>query len=146
MKNRTRLIPLFLAMAVFSITVLNAPAATLITEYEDQSSSVSVKTARMNGQPGVAVVFEGTDDLHYYATSAAAPAPGMELKVSAKAENISFGDAVYPEYQYFKDAAKGKIEVYVGNFKVFLPIGSPVFNAAKAKDVTITIEGIACTS
>ena len=128
------------------MTALNAPAATLITQYEDQSSSVSVQPARMSDTPGIAVIFEGTDDLHYYATAAAAPAPGMELTVSAQVDGLIVGNTVYPEYQYFNDAAKGKIEVYVGNFTVFLPITMSAINAPKTKDVTVTIEGIACTS
>ena len=146
MKNRNHLIPLFLAVAVFSTAILNASAATPITQYEDQSSSASVQPARMNGQSGIAVVFEGTDDLHYYATPEAAPAPHLKLKITAEAEDLTFGDTVYPEYQYFNDAAKGKIEVYVGNFTVFVPISTPIINPAEAKDVTVTVEGIACTS
>ncbi|MHC5213461.1 MAG: hypothetical protein ACYSOO_02585, partial [Planctomycetota bacterium] len=83
MKTRNHLIPLFLAVAVFSTAILNASAATPITQYQDQSSSASVQPARMNGQSGIAVVFEGTDDLHYYATPEAAPAPHLKLKITA---------------------------------------------------------------
>ncbi|MEN8127165.1 MAG: thioredoxin family protein [Planctomycetota bacterium] len=127
--------------------VSDVSAKTVITEYQNQSSSASLKPAQMNDQPGIAVVFEGTDDLHYYATPEAAPAPHLVLKVSAKADGLTFDETVYPEYQYFNDAAKGKIEVYVGNFTVFVPFaGGPVLDAAKPKDVTVTIEGIACTS
>jgi len=130
-----------------ALLVFSASAGTVITEYEDQSSSVSLQPARMNGQPGIAVVFTGTDDLHYYATATAAPVPHLKLKVSAQADGLTFGPAVYPEYQYFNDPAKGKIEVYVGNFKVFLPIIiTSVVDAHKAKDVAVTIKGIACTS
>lgn len=120
--------------------------ATLITEYQDQASTATIHPARMNDQTGIAVTFEGTDDLHFYATPKAAPVPGLELKVNAKAERISFGPAVFPAYSYFNDPAKGKIEVYVENFTVFIPITTPVSDPAKTKDVTVTIEGIACTS
>ncbi|MBC8377605.1 MAG: DUF255 domain-containing protein [Planctomycetes bacterium] len=146
MKNRTHLIPLFLAMVLCSITVLNGSAATLITQYEDQSSSASVQVVRMNDQPGIAVVFEGTDDLHYYATPEAAPAPHLTLKIGTRAEGLTFGDTVYPEYQYFNDPAKGKIEVHVGNFKVFVPITTPGVAGSGKANATVTIEGIACTS
>jgi len=147
MKNRTCLIQLFLA-TIFAITVLNASADTLIIEYEDQSSSATVQPARMNGQAGVAVVFTGTDDLHYYATATAAPAPHLKLKISAKADGATFGPAVYPEYQYFNDPAKGKIEVYVGNFKVFVPIKEIIAYGVDVEktNAVVTIEGIACTS
>ena len=145
MKNKAHLTLLFLAISVFSI-ISDVPAATIITEYEDQSSSASIQPVRMNGQPGVAVVFEGTDDLHYYATPDVAPAPGLELTITAQAEGLTFGRAVYPEYQYFDDAVQGRIEVYVGNFKVFVPITSPAIEGSPTKDVTVTIKGIACTS
>jgi thiol:disulfide interchange protein len=148
MKNRTHLASLFMAMAVFSMTGVDASAATLITQYEGQTSSASVQPARMNGQAGIAVVFEGTDDLHYYATPEAAPAPHLKLKVSAKAGGATFGPAVYPEYKYFDDLAKGEIEVYVGDFKVFVPITDTIsFGVGVDKTTaTVTIEGIACTS
>lgn len=130
---------------IVCLCVSSAPAKTLITEYQDQSSSASLQAAKMNGQPGVAVVFEGTDDLHYYATEEGAPAPHLKLKVSAQADGVTFGDAVFPEYAYFDDAAKGKIEVYVGNFEVFIPIIS-VVKGTITTEVTATIKGIACTS
>lgn len=143
MKNTIRLLLLVLIVASPSLLAGGAIAKTPITQYQDQSSSASVEPARMKGQPGIAVVFEGTDDLHYYATPEAAPAPGMELKVSAEAPSIMFGPVVYPAYSYFNDVAKGKIEVYVGDFKVFIPV---VGNDKYISNVTVTIKGIACTS
>ncbi|MHC4386804.1 MAG: protein-disulfide reductase DsbD family protein, partial [Planctomycetota bacterium] len=143
MKNTIRLLLLVLIVASPSLLAGGAIAKTPITQYQDQSSSASVEPARMKGQPGIAVVFEGTDDLHYYATPEAAPAPGMELKVSAEAPGIMFGPVVYPAYSYFNDVAKGKIEVYVGDFKVFIPV---VGNDKYISNVTVTIKGIACTS
>jgi thiol:disulfide interchange protein len=145
MKNKTHSILFLLIAAGFFTAVLNAFSGTLITEYEDQSSSASVQPARMNGQAGLVVVFVGTDDLHYYATPEAAPAPHLALKIAARAEGLTFGDTIYPEYEYFDDPAKGKIEVYVGNFKVFLPIATPEAGGEKIT-ATVTIEGIACTS
>ncbi|MFZ9033306.1 MAG: protein-disulfide reductase DsbD family protein [Anaerohalosphaeraceae bacterium] len=145
MKSRTHsILPLLIAVG-FCASILNASAGTLITEYEDQSSSASVQMGRMNGKAGIVVVFSGTDDLHYYATPEAAPAPHLALKITARSEGLAFGDTIYPEYHYFNDPAKGKIEVYVGNFKVFLPIKNPEASDKKT-NATITIEGIACTS
>lgn len=126
----------------------NAFAETVITKYEDQTSSASIEPVRMNDQPGIAVVFKGTDDLHYYGTSEAAPSPGMELIITAAADGLTFGNAVYPEYKYFNDPAKGEIEVFVGDFKVFVPITEPTSIGAglEKTEVTATIKGIACTS
>jgi thiol:disulfide interchange protein DsbD len=146
MKNTNRLFWAAIAMAALSLFAAEAPAKTLITQYQDQSSSASIQPARMNGQPGIAVVFEGTDDLHYYATAEAGGVQLIQLVVSAKAEGLTFGNTVYPEYGYYNDPAIGKIGVYVGNFTVFVPITGPVINAAKTKDVTVTIKGQACTS
>lgn len=136
----------FLLSAILYLLPFQALGKTLITEYQDQTSSASIQAAQMNGQPGIAVTFEGTDDLHYYATPEAAPAPGLELKITAAADGLTFGQAVYPEYQYFNDPAKGKIEVYVSDFKVFVPITEPGIAGSQEKDVTVTVEGIACTS
>jgi thiol:disulfide interchange protein DsbD len=138
----------FIMLLGFCLWGTTASAQTLITEYEDQSSRAAIQAARMNDQPGIAVVFEGTDDLHYYATSAAAPAPGLELTITAAAEGIEFGDTVYPEYDYFDDASKGKVEVFVGNFKVFIPIIETIqFGVGIEKtNITVSIKGIACTS
>ena len=148
MKNKMPPLLFVLTAAALFLLTPRSFAKTLITQYQDQSSSASIQPARMNDQAGIAVVFEGTDDLHYYAAPDTAPSPGMELKISAKADGLTFGDAVYPEYQYYNDPAIGKIEVYVGNFKVFLPITEEVkFGLGPEKTtVTVTIKGIACTS
>jgi thiol:disulfide interchange protein len=147
MKNKPCFLWLVLSVAGLSFGAGNASAKTLITQYQDQSSSASIQPARMKGQPGIAVVFEGTNDLHYYATAEAGGVQLIELKVSAKAADLTFGNAVYPEPHYYDDPAVGKVPVYEGNFTVFIPItGGPIIKAAKEKDVTVIIEGQACTS
>ena len=147
MDRRIRLLWLIMPAVVFFLLTVAAPAKTLIAQNQDQSSSASIQPARMNGQPGIAVVFEGTDDLHYYAVPEAGGAQLIQLEVFAEAESLTFGTTVYPEYTYYIDPAIGKIGVYVGNFTVFVPLaGGPVINAAKAKDVTVIIRGQVCTS
>ncbi|MBN1360503.1 MAG: thioredoxin family protein [Sedimentisphaerales bacterium] len=112
--------------------------------YEDEYSRAHLQPARLDGQPGIAVVFEGTDDLHYYADSSTAPAPGFNLKISASAEGLSFGPAVFPGRKLFYDPAQEKnIEVYVGDFKVFVPFAGSLDRPTEAK---VTIAGLACTS
>jgi thiol:disulfide interchange protein len=140
MKNRTHFVIRLLFIATLP---LHASAATIITQYQDQSSSASLQAVNINGKPGLAVIFEGTDDLHYYATASGAPAPHLKLKITAEADGITFGPAVFPEYQFFNDPAKGKIEVYVGDFKVLIPITT---DSNEEKKVTVSIDGIACTS
>jgi len=54
---------------VFSLGALCSAADQMfeLARYENQFTSVRVGPARMADKPGIAVVFEGTDDLHYYA-------------------------------------------------------------------------------
>jgi thiol:disulfide interchange protein DsbD len=103
----------------------------------------------MDDKFGVAVVFEGTDDLHYYAKSETAPAEGLELKVQATSEYFDFGEAVFPKWHLFTDSLGEKIEVYEGNFTVFVPITSfkaPAETEISEGDIEVKITGIACTS
>ena len=111
----------------------------------DQTSAVRIEPAQVPGQSGISVVFKGTDDLHYYATPEAAPAPGLELKVKAVGQGVTFGEAIFPEYHYFDDPALGKIAVFVGDFSVFVPISETQEGSTKANAV-VEISGITCTS
>ncbi|MBN2182052.1 MAG: thioredoxin family protein [Sedimentisphaerales bacterium] len=121
-------------------------AAAELARYEQEYSSARIEPARMDSQYGIAVIFAGTDDLHYYAKSETAPAPGFELKVQAKSDVFDFGKPLFPTWSVITDPLGKKVEVYVGEFVVFIPIQQteePVETAAEA-DVTIT--GLACTS
>lgn len=115
-----------------------------------ESSSVRLEPARMDSKAGIAVIFEGTEGLHYYASPDTTPAAGFELKVEADSEDFGFGEAVFPKWSIFKDLAGNKIEVYSGHFTVFIPIvttraPSKTFVIDKG-DVEVKISGIACTS
>jgi thiol:disulfide interchange protein DsbD len=116
----------------------------LIASYEDQQSSAKIEMVRLNGKPALAVVFDGTHDLHYYASPDTSPAPGMELTIAAEADEVVFDKPVYPKPGTFYDAGQEKnVDVFVGKFEVYLPIKS-----APEKEVTLTaiVSGIACTS
>jgi thiol:disulfide interchange protein DsbD len=105
----------------------------------------------MGDMPGIAVRFEGTEDLHYYASADTAPA-GYRLKVDANSDVFTFGDVVYPQWGTFFDKALEKsVEVYSGNFSVFVPIAATAAQtdtptAVELVDVEVKISGIACTS
>jgi len=122
-----------------------------IARLGNEVSSARLVPARMDDMSGVAVIFEGTGDLHYYAKADTAPA-GYSLKVEAKSEVFTFGDAVYPKWETFFDKALEKsVEVYSGNFSVFVPIteiaaktDTPM--AVEPADVEVKITGVACTS
>ncbi len=129
----------------------NVGASVEIAKHENQASSARLGPARMGNMPGIAVRFEGTEDLHYYAKAETAPA-GYRLKVEAKSDSFTFGDAVYPRWTTFFDKALNKgIEVYTGNFTVFVPITEVSAKTetpptVERDDVEVKITGIACTS
>jgi thiol:disulfide interchange protein DsbD len=135
------LVPLLSVSVVFSQTEFMEVARS-----GAEASAVRLEAGRTaDGGPAVAVVFEGTDDLHYYATPDSAPAPGLELKVTATAEGLTFGEAVFPETETFTDPAQGPIEVFVGDFRVVVPIRGRDEGVSQTT-VRVTIAGITCTS
>ncbi len=117
-----------------------------LARYEQESSSARIEPARVGLQDGIAVVFTGTHDLHYYASEKTAPAPGLELKVEAISEQFNFGAPVFPKWEIFTDPFGAKVEVYAGDFSVFLPITELVSAADESGDIQVKITGIACTS
>jgi len=123
---------------------VDATDAVEVARYEDEYSRAHLEPARRNDQPGLAVVFTGTDDLHYYARSESAPAPDFDLRVRPSADGVTFGQPVFPKWKLFYDLGQEKdIEVYVGNFTIFMPFENP---PAQPTDVTVEITGLACTS
>jgi thiol:disulfide interchange protein len=120
-----------------------------LVRYEDEFSSVRIEPARMGSQAGIAVVFKGTEDLHYYAKAETAPAAGFELKIEAKSDSLVFGKATFPKWSILKDPLGRNVEVYIGEFVVFVPIDSTTATqptAVEHADVEVKISGIACTS
>ncbi|MGB2806972.1 MAG: cytochrome c biogenesis protein CcdA [Sedimentisphaerales bacterium] len=117
----------------------------------NEVSSARLVPARMGKTHGVAVIFEGTDGLHYYASADTAPA-GYNLNLEAKSDVFTFGEFIFPKWGTFFDKAFEKsIEVYSGNFSVFVPIAavaakSDADQTIKLVDVEVKITGVACTS
>jgi thiol:disulfide interchange protein len=118
-----------------------------IVRYETEYSNATVEPVRRDGRPGLAVVFHGTNDLHYYARAETAPTPGLQLKVDAQSAGIQFGPAVFPAWRTIRDPAGRKVEVYEGDFTVFLPlIESSPADASGEAPVAVRVTGVACTS
>jgi len=117
-----------------------------LARYEKEFSSARIGPARMDGQKGIAVIFEGTDDLHYYAKPETTPAPGFELKVEAKSDDFGFGEAIFPKWEIFTDSVDGKVEVYAGHFTVFVPIKTAKVPTKPTGRVEVKISGQACTA
>jgi hypothetical protein len=118
-----------------------------IIRFQNEYSRARIEPARLNDGPGLAIRFQGTHDLHYYASEKTAPAPGLQLTVEATSESLRFAPAVLPKWEIFNDPASGQIQVYVGDFTVFVPIETEsVARAGQKAVVTVRIAGIACTS
>jgi len=129
-----------------SATAVSVTTGVELARYESEFSSVRVESARMDATFGLAVIFEGTGDLHYYARPETAPAAGFELKVAAKSGSFGFGEAVFPEWKIFTDPLGKNVEVYAGDFTVFVPITLAKVPEQVTADVDVTIGGITCTS
>ena len=78
----------------------DGPGNVELARHEAESSSAHVESVRVEQQNGIAVVFTGTDDLHYYAKPETAPAPGFELKVAVTSDDFEFGDPVFPKWKW----------------------------------------------
>ncbi len=118
-----------------------------IAKDANEYSDAHLESAQMDSRFGVAVIFEGTEDLHYYANPQTAPAPGFELQVKAKSDQFKFGKPVFPKPGTFTDPLGTKVEVYAGNFKVFIPIEIEETAPTSGKgQVEVSITGVVCTS
>jgi len=120
-----------------------------LVKHGQEFSSAHIEPVHMDSKPGIAVIFEGTKDLHYYAKPETAPVPGLELKVEAKSDIFSFGESIFPKWKSFQEPAGKKIEVYAGNFTVFVPFSDELAaetTEIEKGDVEVRISGVACTS
>ncbi len=120
---------------------------TEIVRSELEQSTAHLKAAQWEGRSGIAVVFEGTEDIHYYARRETAPGPGLELTITATADGLEFEKAILPAWKIVEDPTGRQVEVYVGNFSVFIPIRAESTPADKKEiAAAVQITGIACTS
>ena len=112
----------------------------------NEYSSARLVAARAGDQTGVALQFEGSHDLHYYADAESAVMPGSELMVAAEAEGLTFGTPLLPPSSPYYDAGQEKqINVFVGQFHIFIPITSTV-DPGQTYSVRATINAQTCTS
>jgi len=118
-----------------------------IVRYQNEYSAARLEPVRRNQKNALAVMFQGTDDIHYYANEQTAPGT-FNLKVQAKSETLNFGEPIFPSPDVFYDKDQKKnIEVYVGQFTVFVPIDSVKTESDYGRaDINLEISGLACTS
>lgn len=125
-------------------------SAVEIARFQNDYSTARLQPALLDGKAGIAVIFEGTDDMHYYARAETGPGIGFELQVKPSSDVFGFGPAVFPKWHIFVDSTDARVEVYSGNFVVFLPIETtkaPTKTTTIDKgDVEVKITGAVCTS
>ncbi len=120
------------------------PSVELVRQNQEFSGAY-LEPVLLNGSPAAAVVFDGTADMHYYATPQSAPAEGLELTVAAQAPGLSFDKPIAPRPSVlFDKGLKKNIDVYVGRFDILIPIVNPPADGKFQVDAVIS--GIACTS
>lgn len=118
----------------------------LFAEYEQEYSKIRIEPVRSNSQFGLAAVFDGTSDMHYYANSETAPVPEYILTIKTESDNFTFGEPNFPNSKKFTDPFGNKADVYAGNFTVFIPIIKSEPSEALPSTIDITISGQVCTS
>ncbi len=118
-----------------------------IVRYQNEYSAARLEPVRRNQKNALAVMFQGTDDIHYYANEQTAPG-AFNLKVQAKSKTLNFGEPIFPNPEVFYDKDQKKnVEVYVGQFTVFVPIDSQKTESDYGRaDINLEISGLACTS
>jgi thiol:disulfide interchange protein len=126
------------------------PSPVELVRYKQEYSSARIEQAHVGTHVALAIIFEGTGGLHYYAKVPAGTAAGLELRVEAKSDDFGFGKPIFPAASAFTDPLGNKVEVYAGRFTVFVPIiavRAPTKNTVidKGKAV-VKISGLACTS
>ncbi|MHC4188028.1 MAG: hypothetical protein ACYSRQ_07535, partial [Planctomycetota bacterium] len=95
-----------ICVAAFNINLLaqpnpepvTSPDAVRIVSYNKEFSYAQIEPAQMDGQKGLSIIFQGSDDMHYYAKSETAPAPDLQLKIIAESDYLEFDEAMFPKW------------------------------------------------
>jgi thiol:disulfide interchange protein DsbD len=91
----------------------------------------------------IQVKFNLTKDWHFYADPCTAP-QSMSLKITAQGKGLIFSKPVFPKGHLYSDKVTGKkLEVYSGNFSVFIPFGTDA--NTQNTEVKVAIEGLSCS-
>jgi thiol:disulfide interchange protein DsbD len=89
------------------------------------------------------ITFSLAKDWHFYADEKTAP-EGMELKVDANGQELVFGKSVFPKGELYFDKFTGKkLEVFSGNFSVYIPFVTSA--NSQNTEVKVAIKGLACS-
>ena len=124
-----------LLILLLSACVLASPVE--IVNYEDSTSAVDARLVISSASDvAVELSFTGSPEIHYYADSTA----GVQLSARVVDEKLANGKTIYPLPSLYVDSMGQSIDVYEGNFKVYLPVSS---NAAN-DNLQVLLTGNAC--
>ena len=138
---------------IFTVNSFSAPpqsASIIKTDIVTISVERQHDAVQPGGKSALAVHFELKKDWHFYASVKSAPG-GMNLKFKPSFPSyINFSEPIFPEAELYFDRALGKkLEVFSGNFTVFLPFtvsqDMPKTEGTWNTLVTIKIEGAVCS-
>jgi thiol:disulfide interchange protein len=125
-------------------SVINSDVVTISIEQQ-------YETVAPDSNSALAFHFEMKKSWHFYASAETAPG-GMNLKIKPSVETkdvITFSQPIFPSsHSYFDKTLNEKIEVFSGNFTVFLPfhVGEPRTAGTYTDiDIEIGIEGAVCS-
>lgn len=108
-------------------------------------------TVDSGSESALAVHFELKKDWHFYASSETAPGGvNLKLKPSAEEDYLSFSEPIFPwPHLYFDKTLKKTLEVFSGEFTVFLPFRVHELDLIEGKpingNVKIGVEGAVCS-
>jgi len=138
---------------IFAAGGIAAPPAGSVIKSDVVTISVERQhdTVESGGKSALAVHFELKKDWHFYASAETAPGGvNLKLKPSAKEDFISFSEPIFPPpHSYFDKTLNEKLEVFSGEFTVFLPFSISELDLKGGKPidavVKIGIEGAVCS-
>ncbi len=101
------------------------------------------------GESALAIRFKLKEDWHFYASEKTAPGQ-MHLKVKASSGDLVFSELIFPEWQmYFDKSSNQRLEVFSGEFTVYLPFKVKQFESLPAEGakaaVKVFVEGAVCS-
>jgi len=112
--------------------------------------TISVENQYESVSPGstsaLAVKFAAKENWHFYASGETAPG-GMNLKlIPSTHAPVEFGEPIFPSYHsYYDKALKQELQVFSGQFSVFLPFTVSETAAEGTFNVEIAVEGAVCS-
>jgi thiol:disulfide interchange protein DsbD len=99
--------------------------------------------AKPDSNNAIQISFNLSKGWHFYADAKTAP-EGMELKVTAQGQGLTFGKPIFPKGELYSDKVTGKkLDVFNGNFSIFIPFTTGANNTSS--DVKVMIKGLACS-